>query len=41
VSSVVWAGFVMLVGFRFVGSEVADGPERSRWLRIVSFIFAV
>src|SRR5262245_1754898 len=33
VSSVIWAGFVMLVGFWFVGSEVSDGPERSRWLR--------
>ena len=33
VNSAVWAGFVMLVGFWFVGSEVADGPKRSRWLR--------
>lgn len=33
VSSAVWAGFVMLIGFWFVGSNVADGPERSRWLR--------
>ena len=33
VGSVVWAGFVMLIGFWFLGSNVADGPERSRWLR--------
>jgi hypothetical protein len=33
VSSVVWAGFVMLIGFWFVGPHVHGGPRESRWLR--------
>src|SRR5262245_53911465 len=33
VSSVIWAGFVMLVGFWFVGPHVHRGPEASHRLR--------
>src|SRR5262245_10264246 len=33
VSSTVWAGFVMLVGFWFIGPHIDGDPDRARRLR--------